>query len=120
MPSQPAHPSSLEARKPGPGWETLLGSEHVSQQKREGSHPRWKDPLVWRQEGGTRQGARKTPGKSGAQTGGSLPRVKKSYLCRASAGRDSANARPPCLKPLTKELPGATPAPRGPGPRNTG
>lgn len=40
-----------------------------------GCHPSWKDPLVWRQEGDTRQGAQKRPqGRSGAQIGGSLQR----------------------------------------------
>lgn len=61
-PTQP--PSSLEARKPGLGWEILLGPDQVFQQKREGSHPSWKDPLVWRQEGGPKAGhPEETPGK---------------------------------------------------------
>lgn len=47
-------PSSLGARNPELGWETLPGSwPSALTEEGRGSHPSWRDPLVWRQERGT-------------------------------------------------------------------
>lgn len=99
----PCPPSSLGARYPKLGWKILLGSwSSAPTEEGRGSHPSWRDPLVWRQERGQKTGQllpRREPRGGGQEPRWGLPgeRTKSSCSCRANSGRGLAFCKPPSV-----------------------